>query len=131
MRTYHTGVIRKRTIPVELVPSSESDADHPRATSRPSPVFSPHLPIQADWPLPISEGKGTTSPRPRGSGKLLSSVGTHALALVRLEHLEGVENGKMVLKVTHGERKWDVVPRRPDWWPTHVPDDAGGSGEQG
>lgn len=118
VRTYHTGVIRKRTVPVKLVASGGTVAD---GTGRPLAIFPPQTPIQANW-LPTADA--APRPRPRGMGRLLSSVDGHALALLRLEHLQAADNGTMVLQFEHEGKTWDVVPHRPSWWPTQISNDA-------
>ena len=61
-------------------------------------------------------------PRPRGTGKLLSSIGNIGLALLRLEHVEGVNRGLTTLYMEVGtegyERQtWRVVNSWPAGWP--------------
>jgi hypothetical protein len=60
-------------------------------------------------------------PRPRGHGRLLTSHDGVGLALMRLEHIEGVEKGdyKLELHVRHGDstETWRVSHWWPDWWP--------------
>jgi len=106
VRTYHTGVIRKRTVPVQLA-----------ASSSPSETLSASIPAQT--PIAVSwKSPAPGQARPRGTGRLLSSTEEgHALALMRLEHLEAFEAGAMALRVEHDGRTWDVIPRRPEWWP--------------
>lgn len=66
--------------------------------------------IQADGEPP--------SPRPRGSGKLLSSANGVGLALLRLEHVLAAENGKASFEVELEEGKGlSLSAYRPDWWP--------------
>lgn len=49
---------------------------------------------------------------------MLSSYGGVGFALLRLEHITGVERGDLELEfeTTDGE-KCQVSPWRPDWWP--------------
>jgi len=105
VRTYHTGVIRKRILPVELIPSEHRD-------SRDIPTFSTNLDIK---PFPISSIQ--LGPRPRGTGKLLSTHRGVGLALLRLEHVAGWEKGILKLELEDEGQKWQVRPRRPEWWP--------------
>ncbi|KAG8962576.1 ccr4 associated factor [Tulasnella sp. 419] len=111
VRTYHTGVIRKRIFPVRL--QSKENI--------PSPPL--HASIVASSNQPPSD---SPRPRPRGTGKLLSSIGNSALALLRLEHFEGAERGLLTLGVNAGNNnsQWSVVPKRPDWWPIQLPEEA-------
>lgn len=60
--------------------------------------------------------KGNT-PRPRGSGKLLTSVQGVGLALLRLEHVEGVMQGNLQLQIDTNGKMMAVSPRWPSWWP--------------
>ncbi|KAF9247235.1 hypothetical protein BU15DRAFT_84766 [Melanogaster broomeanus] len=90
VRTYHTGVIRKRILPVVLSSSTYHSS-----------------PTDSDTTM-------TRAPRLRGASTLLSSIlapsvnpGTAVgLALLRLEHLR-MRNGQ----------KWKVEHWWPDWWP--------------
>ena len=65
--------------------------------------------------------------RPRGTGKLLSTVNDVGLALLRLEHVEGLERGDLKFELLGGEvgtpvddAQWLVTPWWPDWWPKKV-----------
>jgi hypothetical protein len=63
----------------------------------------------------------TPLPRPRGTGKLLTSLRGVGLALLRLEQVEGVEKGHLELEVETPEGHKHVVSHWwPDWWPKHV-----------
>lgn len=64
--------------------------------------------------------------RLRGTGKLLSSQKEVGLALLRLEHVAGVQRGEIKLELetfTEGDQKTSctVIPFWPDWWPGDVP----------
>ncbi|KAF4619123.1 hypothetical protein D9613_005200 [Agrocybe pediades] len=102
VRTYHTGVIRKRISPVKLVD------EHGEA-------------VEAASVLENAEIKPATKDdafrRPRGTGKLLSSTKDVGLALLRLEHISAVRNGTVQLQIDVESRKINVVPFWPDWWP--------------
>lgn len=120
VRTYHTGVIRKRILPVELVSSEcvrSSYICRPFCKhkvfrfhdSRDMVTSSTDLDIK---PVPISSG-----PRPRGTGKLLCTHRGVGLALLRLEHVAGWERGNLKLELEDEGKKWEVRPRWPEWWP--------------
>ncbi|KIK36408.1 hypothetical protein CY34DRAFT_525207 [Suillus luteus UH-Slu-Lm8-n1] len=104
VRTYHTGEVRKRILPVYI----SSPASLP-----------PYMSIKPSLPLTIDNTAAKT-PRLRGSSMLLSTIATPAigssvgLALVRLEHLRPdialVAKGKK-------EQSWKVEPWWADWWP--------------
>ncbi|KAF9263473.1 Aminomethyltransferase folate-binding domain-containing protein [Marasmius fiardii PR-910] len=108
VRTYHTGAVRKRIFPV-MIKSSNGEL----STTK----FSPGLDIK---PTLLSSSEQRV-PRPRGSGRLLSSTHGLGLALMRLEHLAGVEKKELDLrlrsesddnlKTYHIEHWW------PEWWP--------------
>lgn len=125
VRTYHTGVIRKRILPVLLHAPPSPMAHHPR-DNRPELPFTPGLDIRAS--LTHAPGEGRVA-RPRGTGKLLSTVNNVGLALLRLEHVGGLEKGDLKFELLNGEvdasgngdgKSWLVTPWWPDWWPKEV-----------
>lgn len=81
--------------------------------------FGEHSDIKA-----VSANPNRQGPRPRGTGKLLSSRGGVGLALLRLEHVAGVEKGDLDLEfeVANGDKtsKWSISPWWPDWWPRDI-----------
>ncbi|KAJ3485042.1 hypothetical protein NLI96_g5233 [Meripilus lineatus] len=109
VRTYHKGVIRKRIFPVALSSSTENAI--------------PPLEAGQDIKVVLSErGQGDAPrPRPRGTGKLLSSVKGVGLALLRLEHVNMVLKGSATfqLDVSSGseQHQANVLPWIPSWWP--------------
>lgn len=129
VRTYHTGVVRKRILPTILSQSSQSgDA-----------VLSPNLTIEPSVVTPPSsdsdpEPASIRVPRLRGTSTLLSSIlipslgpGTAVgLALLRLDHLRP----SIELHTDHpgtapeeNGQRWKVEPWRPDWWPEQPPEE--------
>lgn len=65
-----------------------------------------------------SEHEHTPKPRPRGTGKLLSSIQGVGLALLRLEQVEAFEQDKARFTLTSTEgQEWGMTPYWPDWWP--------------
>ncbi|KAF8342017.1 uncharacterized protein EI90DRAFT_3143576 [Cantharellus anzutake] len=119
VRTYHTGLIRKRVVPVRLNPKAR---DGPSISPPPS-----GLGIVPASPASLSSSP-SSRPRSRGKGTLLSTIRTPSseqhsmgLALIRLEHLEAVEKGQTTLKTQDSSNDdvgvWAVLPQRPDWWP--------------
>jgi transferase CAF17, mitochondrial len=125
VRTYHTGVIRKRILPVLLHPSS-SHTSHRLGDSQPHQQFTPGLDIRASRTHVPGEGRIA---RPRGTGKLLSTIKEVGLALLRLEHVEGLERGDLKFELQGEEvgasdkgedTQWLVTPWWPDWWPNKV-----------
>ena len=125
VRTYHTGVIRKRILPI-LLHSPSSHTSHRPGDSQPHQQFKPGLDIRAS--LTHAPGEGRIA-RPRGTGKLLSTTKEVGLALLRLEHIEGLERGDLKFELEregvgasdNGEdTQWLVAPWWPDWWPNKV-----------
>lgn len=145
MRTFHTGVVRKRILPVVIhrpdevyAPTCHSAAflltaspPRPSETVAPSlerPSFLPGLDIRASALQPPDSSRPTA--RPRGTGKLLSSVQGVALALLRLEHVEGAQRGNLKLEFEAGAgdgqtTKWGVSHWWPHWWPHEPPKQDG------
>lgn len=66
---------------------------------------------------------GTHKPRPRGTGKLLTSIDGVGLALLRLEHVNAVEKGESAFYIDAAGNDGastgsvSVSPWRPEWWP--------------
>jgi len=122
VRTYHTGIIRKRILPVVIHPPDEIPLEISPSHTKPS--FPSSIDIRASIVHSSTDGRST--PRPRGTGKLLSSMQGVGLALLRLEHVEGVASGDLKLdfefeEEVEGEEKvkrnWGVTSWWPDWWP--------------
>ena len=75
-------------------------------------------------PVPVTSPEGRTL-RPRGTGKLLSTVGNVGLALLRLEHVEGVSRGLANFEIETGaegqeKQTWLVSHSWPDGWPMQI-----------
>ncbi|KAF2421539.1 Aminomethyltransferase folate-binding domain-containing protein [Tothia fuscella] len=91
IRTQHTGVIRKRILPVQLYTSSSSKSSNSTTPSnaddsQPVQLHYNENDLVKDIPLPpLTDIKATTAKRP--CGKLLSRVGNIGLALCRLESM--------------------------------------------
>lgn len=84
-----------------------------------------HFPTNTDIrTVRASQATEGAQVRPRGTGKLLSSVNGVGLALLRLEHVKSVEKGDAALELEtqavsdQPGIKWSVIPWRPRWWPT-------------
>jgi len=119
VRTYHTGVIRKRIMPVRLSGASSLPTLHSSINA-----------VALSSPSSSTASSAPRRPRPRGTGKLLTTVerdgGAVGLALMRLEHVEGVERGQLRMEIGNleGQGRWDVDCLKPSWWPTR--EDEGG-----
>ncbi|KAH9007105.1 Aminomethyltransferase folate-binding domain-containing protein [Lactarius hatsudake] len=121
VRTYHTGVVRKRILPVLL--HSPTPASHGLDNSQSHSRFTSGLSIRASLTHAPGEGRVV---RPRGTGKLLSTLRGVGLALLRLEHVEGLEKGDLKFElvdegaVASNDNTSFVTPWWPDWWPKQV-----------
>ncbi|KAJ3999544.1 Aminomethyltransferase folate-binding domain-containing protein [Lentinula boryana] len=108
VRTYHKGVIRKRTIPVLIQPSAHKSSE----TEDIHEKFGPNVDIRP------SSATGGSGPQLRGSGKLLSNSHGIGLALLRTEQVEGVASGSLELHLTsESGASCSVKPWWPEWWP--------------
>ncbi|KAJ7593385.1 Aminomethyltransferase folate-binding domain-containing protein [Mycena floridula] len=110
VRTYHTGIVRKRILPVTI----HKGLAEPTLESLHTDLLAPGLDIRA---RPVENRQVA---RPRGYGKLLTSVRGVGLALLRLEHLESVNAGDLRLELEGSEQPLYVSYWWPDWWP-HPP----------
>ncbi|KAG1753967.1 uncharacterized protein EDB91DRAFT_1242925 [Suillus paluster] len=110
VRTYHTGVVRKRILPVHI----SSPASLP-----------PYMSIKPSISS-TTDNTAVKTPRLRGSSTLLSTIATSGigssvgLALVRLEHLRP----GIALETGEEEQSWKVEPWWADWWPEQPPDEV-------
>ncbi|KAG8694695.1 ccr4 associated factor [Ceratobasidium sp. 395] len=118
VRTYHIGVIRKRIMPVSLAREGNQITFEPDPHT---PMLPLHTSIQAERLASPSTDTVNRPTRPRGTGTLLSNVNGLGLALLRLEHAEGVERGELAMSLVlpndQQSSRWVVQPRRPAWWP--------------
>ncbi|OJA16967.1 hypothetical protein AZE42_00594 [Rhizopogon vesiculosus] len=114
VRTYHTGAVRKRILPVHI---SSSTSLPPYMSIKPSIS-----------PISTTEGTAARTPRLRGTSTLLSTIAapsigsTVGLALVRLEHLR--DSVTLVAEASE-KQSWKVEPWWSDWWPEQPPTDEG------
>ncbi|KAI0751419.1 Aminomethyltransferase folate-binding domain-containing protein [Daedaleopsis nitida] len=119
VRTYHTGQLRKRILPVVIHKPDLSLSSIDRV-SEDVPAIPPETDIR---PQLVQTGdENTPRVRPRGTGKMLSSTRGVGLALLRLEQVEAAEGGKAKFALTSAEGlEWGVTPCWPDWWPRPLP----------
>lgn len=125
-RTHHTGVVRKRVMPVRVraVDSESGSSSTPPA-------------VGADLRAPPAPG--SASKRSKSAGKLIaiaqqastSSSGEFpALASLRLAHV--AKEGAQLHMSDEGGKEWVLEPVWPTWWPEGVREEfADGGGESG
>ncbi|KNE61177.1 folate-binding protein YgfZ [Allomyces macrogynus ATCC 38327] len=99
IRTYHTGVVRKRIVPVVVAPSGEDVPDH-WAVDR-----------TVEWPVPPAQAE-LVGANGKSAGKFAVGKFNVGLALVRLD---AVRKGEAL--TVAGEPGWTVKPFWPAWWP--------------
>ncbi|KAG6890270.1 hypothetical protein C0992_002536 [Termitomyces sp. T32_za158] len=121
VRTYHTGSVRKRILPV-VIGKPGALPDHTVTPSSQAPSYPSGISISS---IHIRNLEGARSlPRPRGTGRLLTSSQGIGLALLRLEQVEAVEQGELSLRfnVDSGpsEGTWEIQHWWPDWWPRRI-----------
>ncbi|KAJ1956991.1 ccr4 associated factor [Dispira parvispora] len=145
IRTYHTGVVRKRVVPVTLVPDRSGplpDITSPTVDMSPSIASPPagtdifRVPVEqspedtlvqlaprlnSDKITDADRGAAPTSRRgTRPVARYCSGLFNVGLAVVRLEHIDSPTH-KLVLATpdAHGQHQLlRVLPRVPEWWPT-------------
>jgi len=104
-------VIRKRIFPVALYdPSKPLEEVGQLASEAPAD--------KAIKPRVLDAGGDIR--KPRGTGKLLTSVKGVGLALLRMDHLEAVDKGAVGLAIGEGAEQRRVIHWNPDWWPHKV-----------
>lgn len=108
VRTYHTGVVRKRILPVLIHESGKEYS--------PAEMDAYSFPNGLDIRAVANVGRQVS--KPRGTGKLLTSMRGLALALLRLDHIEGCNNGDLSFQLQDESGKpWSLTYWWPDWWP--------------
>jgi len=115
VRTYHTGVIRKRIFPVAL-------HDLKKPLEEVQQLLSDTPADKTIKPLVLDAGGDIR--KPRGTGKLLNSVKGIGLALLRTDHLEAVDKGGVGLVIGEGLEQRRVSYWYPDWWPRRAEEEA-------
>jgi len=85
IRTHHTGVVRKRILPVQLY-----NAGNKPAESQMLPDYSPDQSLPSP-PSQSNISKQNARGRARSSGKYLSGIGNIGLALCRLEMMTDIQ----------------------------------------
>ncbi|KAJ3372867.1 ccr4 associated factor [Allomyces arbusculus] len=98
IRTYHTGVVRKRIVPVVVAPSGKDVPDQ-------------WVDRTVDWPVPPTQAE-LVGANGKSAGKFAVGKFNVGLALVRLD---AVRKGETL--TVAGEPGWTVKPFWPAWWP--------------
>lgn len=130
-RTHHTGVVRKRIVPVRFFQPAEGQSalDQAPIDLIPTAFDIPEPATQANLPLPAPQSdirpsqSSVTKPRP--SGKMGSSMWCTSknasdqsvaigLALVRLEQMSAESGNYGVFKV--GDEGWLAKAFDVEWW---------------
>ena len=116
IRTKHTGVVRKRILPVQLdPPTSESSSISPSNTEQKEPIYDSSLTDTASQ-IPHGTDIKAEGNSKRSVGKWLSGVGNVGLALCRLEPMiMGEGAAKRVFWVGEGEQRQKVRAFLPAW----------------
>jgi transferase CAF17, mitochondrial len=124
-RTHHTGVIRKRIVPVSLSDHIESEVS--QIQHRPDAQFELDHQLENGGGVdvrsePIKKDSESTNGRPskgRSAGKLLSIVDNIGLAMLRLEQVNRW-NEDLIMQIAGKEKPIHVRPWIPTWWPENV-----------
>ncbi|KAI8332125.1 hypothetical protein BC941DRAFT_474536 [Chlamydoabsidia padenii] len=106
IRTYHTGVVRKRIVPIQIYKEGESvpNTQYVDRQASLSTSYQPQLDIH------LADGSSK-----RGVGKTGSGIHNIGLALMRLEHVEKAMAGEQVgFKVKNTDLL--IRPFIPSWW---------------
>jgi folate-binding Fe-S cluster repair protein YgfZ len=124
VRTYHTGQLRKRIVPVMIHTVSgygwlsvyfhtpTEPLNRESLTSEATEVLPKDIEIRPD-----ASANGGSAVRSRGAGKLLTRLNGVGLGLLRLDHFSDAINGSTPLRGESSGGPVQVVPWRPDWWP--------------
>lgn len=129
-RTYSTGILRKRLIPIEFENLSEqavkllNECDkYPDIEVEVDPKNQEPEPLQSTAPSPFGNspfGNASTKLRQRkkAAGTLISFDGKYGIALFRIEHFKNIYDTPTPSKffLTIGQEKIDVTPQRPIWY---------------
>ncbi|KAI7847321.1 hypothetical protein BDC45DRAFT_575976 [Circinella umbellata] len=110
IRTYHTGVVRKRILPVQLYEKDES-VPTTLAVDR-GKTYPTNIEPQMDIKISGSSSK-------RGVGKTCSGIHNIGLALMRLEQVEKCATGEDIAFEVP-ETNVRVKPFLPKWWPVET-----------
>ncbi|KAI7869804.1 uncharacterized protein EV154DRAFT_581652, partial [Mucor mucedo] len=107
IRTYHTGVVRKRLVPVQIY-HKDDPVPTVQSVNRNQTLPSVLLP-QTDIKLVQGVSK-------RGVGKMASGVHNIGLALMRLEHVQNSLVDNDVAFTVPEDDSLRIKPFLPEWW---------------
>ncbi|KZO93243.1 Aminomethyltransferase folate-binding domain-containing protein [Calocera viscosa TUFC12733] len=111
VRTYHTGVVRKRVWPVSIYRAGEE----PPSTLMIAPQEHALPPTQSAIPIPGSA---------RSKGRLLCAYQNIGLAVLPLPK-DDKSTGEVEMPIDWAEdNNWRIMPRRPSWWPVREESEA-------
>ncbi|TPX56347.1 aminomethyltransferase [Powellomyces hirtus] len=117
IRTYHTGVTRKRIVPVQFY-TKEDTCAHPL----PSPQTDVTLDQQQQQETSNAAKPGRSRRPPSSVGKICSGLHNVGLALMRLDYFGTGDHAGPALLANNGLL---VRPFAPQWWP-QPPEAEGG-----
>ncbi|KAF7723647.1 Iron-sulfur clusters incorporation protein [Apophysomyces ossiformis] len=107
IRTYHTGVVRKRIVPIQIY-KAEEEAPTAQFVDR-----NMQWSLEPQMEIKLADGSGK-----RSVGKLCSGVHNVGLALMRLEYVKKCVAGEDIAFTVPGADNICVRPFLPDWWTT-------------
>lgn len=122
-RTHHTGVIRKRVVPISLANHIESEAN--QIQHNPESRFEIDLQTTGGGGVDVrseplnKDPESGRSSRSRSAGKLLSYIDNVGLAVLRLEQVNRW-NKDLIMQIAGKEGSIYVRPWIPTWWPENV-----------
>lgn len=142
-RTHHTGVVRKRLLPLSFYLPGTAPPSSPTEVDR-SAAFQPPLHLTEVRSKPVSSGSesaGTKPARGKAAGKFTSGIHNVGLGCLRLEQVqrwydpqssvgEPREDGlELSVLAADGETTLLVRPWIPAWWPKEQPAPVEGTEE--
>lgn len=123
-RTFATGILRKRLVPVTLINPSAyplpEDKDYPNISMEPD-AYEPKV-VDAN---PTSNPFGSSKPikRQRPAGSLIASEGDQGVALMRIEHFKRAfhskEDDHPFHITTKDNNRIGIIPKQPFWLQDH------------
>ncbi|KAK9695322.1 ccr4 associated factor [Basidiobolus ranarum] len=108
IRTHHTGVIRKRILPVQITPETDT-------LSPPPTQIQVDRSVELELPQPTQDVVVDGAKNSRNNGKFCGGVHNIGLALVRLETLQKPDI-RFYMKSAN-DKLLNVYPTIPNWWP--------------